>query len=158
MMKKFRLIAAILLLVILTLSLAACDMKHIKDTNGDDDFSLVTITDEDILGKDKYFALGATNKPNGNGYTVSMIGKFSGVWRVAVLSVSGVGYRTINTDMYVESGNCRLVLVYNDEIVYDFNIRGQDSYRIYSSGSSTQNYYLKLAGESAKIGTFDFTW
>lgn len=152
-MKKLRIIALMMLCVLVAISLVACDFGHIKDTNGDEDFTLETITDEDILaGGTKYVAFGSQNLTVGDVHSVT-VKKFSGVWQVAMLELQG-GSAAVTMDMTVAKGNCRVVLICNDEIVHDFDINGQDTYTVHTAGK----YYIKLAGESAEISKMDFTW
>lgn len=152
-MKKAKIIVAALMLLALTLSFAACNFGHIADTNGDDDFTVETIDDDEILTRTKYVAWLAKSSNNNGQYSVT-VKKLSGVWQIADLSMKGYGAAVLKTDMTVESGNCRLVLVHNDKIVHDFNIQGQDSYVVTTSG----NYYLKLVGESAHVSKLNFSW
>lgn len=153
-MKKLKIIAVMLLCVLVALSFVACDLGHIKDTNGDEDFSLVTIGDEDILaGGTKYAAFLSTNNTVGDLHSIT-IQKFSGVWQVATLSLQGNGRAIIKMEACVEKGNCRIVLIHNDQIIHDFNINGSDSYTVNTAGT----YYIKLAGESAQITQMDFSW
>lgn len=153
-MKKLRIIALMLLCVLVAMSLVACDFGHIKDTNGDEDFTLETITDEDILkGETKYVAFGSKNLTVGDVHSVT-VKKFSGVWQVAQLELQGYGRAVASMDMSVVKGNCRVVLICNDKIVHDFNINGQDTYTVNTAGK----YYIKLAGESAEIAKMEFTW
>ena len=151
-MKKVRLIVSALLLVVFALSLSACFL-HIKDTNGDDDFTIQTIDDDEIIQSNKNIAMGAVTTHVGNDYTVK-IKRLSGVMQVADLSLQGIGQAVIRTDMDVKSGNCRLVLVHGNNIIYDFELHGEDSYTVRTSGT----YYLKLVGESAKVTKLNFSW
>lgn len=151
-MKKVRLIAVILTCAVLALSLSAC-VKHIVDTNGDEDFSIQTITDEKIVsGYKSYLAVGSVSTNVGNKHTLR-VKKLSGVWQLGTVTVDN-GSVEIKTDMSVTKGNCRLVLVYGNEIVYDFNINGTDTY----ATNATGKYDIKLVGESAVIRSLEYTF
>ena len=50
-------VAAVVLVVVCGLWFLNSDLEHIEDTNGPDDFSLTTITDENIIKQD----MGALN-------------------------------------------------------------------------------------------------
>ena len=158
-MKRIRLVAMALLLVMLAFSFTACSDKIIADTNGDDDFSLAVIDDAQIKTSDEYFGL-AFATGNAEGYKGIVIGKLSGVWQVVQLQVQGSGRRVrIRTNLVVESGNCRLVLVRgNQQIVNDFDIHGEDYFDLWLTSMSAEYYYIKLAGESAKISQFEFSY
>ena len=150
-MKKVKLIAVILMCILLALSLSACVIKHIDDTNGDDDFSVVTIGDADILNgpSNSLSYLRITTRIN-NTCTVK-VDKFSGIDQLEKIVVSS-GSKTITIELIVTSGNCRLVLTNNREIVYDFSINGTDSYTLESG-----TYRLKLVGESAEISMLKYS-
>ena len=149
-MKKVKIFALVIVCLTLALTLVAC-FGHIEDTNGDEDFSLVTITDDDLINGRGNFLSNNSTEFNIGGVTTLKYGKMSGVTTLETVFV--VNSKTITTEMTTTSGNCRLVLVHNNEIVYDFNINGSDSYTMQDSGS----YYLRLAGESAKVSLLKYS-
>ena len=153
-MTKFSVVAVALLWTLLVASLVACGVGQITDKNGETNFALQTITDEDILGEDNFRAWSATVNTDGYDYSVSVIGKISSVWQVAELTMTGDGVAVITMDAVIASGNCRIVLVHDGEIVHDFNINGRDFYTVYSEG----NYYVKLVSESVHLSKMDFSW
>ena len=145
-MKKFKIIAVAVMCVALTVSLAACIALHIEDTNGEDDFSLAVITEDEIVTASRnYAATGSTYETVGDVHVIT-VEKFSGVWQVGRYDLTE-GSATFNVEMSVKRGNCRLVLVNDGKIVHDFDINGADSYTITTVGE----YYIMLAGESAEI-------
>ena len=147
-MKKVKVLVVAMVCLMLALSLSAC-IGHIEDTNGDDDFSLVTITDSDLVsGKSNSLTNNSMKTTIGN-KTTHKYGKFSGIITLETIRVT-TG-KTITTTMSVTAGNCRLVLVKDGQIVYDFNINGSDSVTLESG-----TYYLRIAGESAKVDSLTY--
>lgn len=118
-MKKF---LSILFCLCLCAALAGCGTQY-EDTNGPDDFSLQTITDENIINLD-VGASGLTySESQFMGITSSEYSakNFNGVeqlyltnfWLPSDFSVY-IGH------LNVKSGNFRLVAINNDEIIFDF--------------------------------------
>ena len=135
----------------LAVSMSACVFKHIPDTNGDDDFTVVTITDDAILNGPSN-SLSNLKVMSHVGFTTTLkIDKFSGVDQLEVIRVTSDS-KTITTEMTVSSGNCRLVLMDDKQILYDFDINGTDSYTL-----EVGKYRLKLVGESAKVDLLKYT-
>lgn len=105
------------------LLLAGCGTEY-EDTNGAEDFSLQTITDENIINLD----LGAS----GVAYTEEDLGgliqsseysskKYNGVERIFLTNYLGASDMEVYIGhMNVKSGNFRMVLINNDEIIYEF--------------------------------------
>ena len=145
-MKKLRVISLILICALTLVTLVAC-FDHIEDTNGEEDFSLVTITDEDFIQYSHSLVSNNSVRTEIGNRTKLKIGKISGIDIIEEFSVFGSGSVTISMNMSVTSGNCRLVLVHNEQIVYDFNINGEDSFVATERG----HYYLKIGGESATV-------
>lgn len=145
-MKKLLCIA---LTISLMLSLFSCGTVY-EDTNGPDDYSLQTITNENIVNLD----IGAS----GLGYSKTEIGgisseeyssrNFNGVERIYLTNY----LLPSDTFVYighlnVKSGNFRLVVVNNDEIIYDFPLDtfGEEFFFENLKGS----FAIHVVGESA---------
>ena len=142
-MKKINIFASLLILCTLT----SCSM-HIKDTNGKDNYSLNTITDETILspsGVIKSMAFQTTV----NGSNVYKAKKFSGVEKIATYKNSF----TLYVNNAVKSGNFRICLACDNVIVKDFTINNSDSFTALDS----KVYDLYIAGESANFEMSYFT-
>lgn len=94
------------------------DLKHIEDTDGPDNYALSTITDENIINQD----MGAlnVNKSTGllsDGITFSSK-KFTGVYRVFLTNFwFDSDFRVDLTNFYVNSGNFRMCIVNDGEII-----------------------------------------
>ena len=136
-------------MLFLVLTLSSC--SHIEDTNGPDDYSLVTLTEDDIL-----------NRPNST-ITVGTIQSNSKIGNKAqgsysATKISGVTtiaeYNTINSSISFEisftcsEGNGLLAIVSNGEIVKLINPNETLSFTLNNSG---YQYKIVVAGESAKL-------
>ena len=126
------------------MSLFCSCASHIEDTNGEDDCSLCSLTDEDIInGTSSLSQRSISNRRNDRG---SMsVEKFSGVRTVDSINVRNTA-ETLTCTVNVNSGNFRAVIVKDGEIFADLTIDGtKNSVKLTESGK----YELKIAGESA---------
>lgn len=136
----------ILLLLIIVLNLTSCSytsFDHIEDENGSDDYSLVNITDEDIINSTSsisYISIYTNNTDSGS----ASIDKFSGVKKLTSISNKD----KIIVSFTVIEGNASLCLVTKDEIIHYFNINENNQEYVIDTN---KKLYLKLAGESANI-------
>lgn len=141
---------ALLLAAVLVFALAACGTEY-ADTNGDDDFTLQTITDENIVKLD-LGASGLTYSEQDFGFGVISTEyyskNFNGVEEIYLTNYLlpssfyiYVGY------LNVSSGNFKLAVVNNDEIIREIPIGtfGEQIYFENIQGS----FAIRLAGESA---------
>lgn len=148
-MKKF--LAIVLTLAVLA-GLSGC-MSHIEDTNGPDDTSLTTLTDEDILGRSlSCTKLMSSTVTRGN-TTRCKAGKFSGVEDLYESDLIWASGTTISVDAAVTEGNARLVLLLDGEIIHEFDVNGTG--QTFSLGEFSGKLCLRIAGESAK---YDITF
>lgn len=143
-MKKFNILASLLFLC----SLASCSL-HIEDTNGKDNYSLNTITDEDILKPTSAVVKSMAVDSEINGNHVNKAKKFSGVER---LDTFKNGF-TLYVNSKINSGNFRICLVSDGVIVKDFKVNQKDNFTALDSKS----YDLYIAGESANFEISYFT-
>lgn len=129
---------------ILLLCAASC-AAHYADTNGDADFSLQTLTEEDILSKNNYLQTMASQSTANNKTKVS-VGKFSGV---RILHIFRSGTHTLTVTPGVTAGNLRLVLCTEDRILHDFALTGEE--QTFTVDASAGSVFFKVAGESAEF-------
>lgn len=93
-------------------------VEHIEDTNGPDDYSLTTITDENIIKRD----IGSRNLHIGtdsfsDSVTISS-GKFTGVYQVFETSFLFDSDFTMDLlSFQISSGNFKMCIVNNGEII-----------------------------------------
>lgn len=140
-MKKLFLIFLLGLLLI-----SSCTLRHIPDTNGDTDYSLNTLTDEDFVKGYSALTQQAVTKKTSTTIKVN-VKKMSGISNLKTLEPKG---KTINikTNLTLNSGNIRLVLMKGKEIIYDFKVNGEDIYKI---SLSEDKYNIRLGAESANF-------
>jgi len=122
--------------------------EHIEDTNGPDNYTLQTITDQNIrkldtgsMGSGKSFS-SLTNT------TTYHSGKFSGVEVIHQSDIWATGLTVQVYDYHVEAGNFRLVLLLDDEIVHEFVPNGEPI-QTCTLGKIDGLLSLRIAGESA---------
>lgn len=137
-----RKIITIITLFLFALILTSC--SEYKDTNGEDDYTLQSITDDEIVDDSNYSVIGSFRNviKNKGSYRVK---KINGVFTIDTFSK---GTYTFTVDFKVSKGNAKLVLCDDDEIIYEFTVN-QDS-QSYTISSSTR-FYLKVAGENSSL-------
>lgn len=142
---------SLLLAFLMVLALSACAAEY-EDTNGDDNFALQTITDEDIIN----LQIGSS----GINYTESSFGSisgneyysknFNGVEQLFVENYIWDSDITISVGyLDVTAGNFRMVVINNDEIIFDvpLNISAETYYFEDINGY----FSVHIAGESANV-------
>lgn len=149
-MKK---LLGIFLMLLLCVTLAGC--KEYEDTNGDDDFTLQTITDENII----HLETGASNLT----YKESNIGalksaeytskNFNGVEQLYLTSFWGKSDIEIYIGhMNVKKGNFKLAVINNDEIIKEIPL---DAFgETYRFEDLEGDFSIHLAGESAAFSFY----
>lgn len=123
--------------------------KEYKDTNGEENFSLCKITDEDIIeGMDSTTLNIVTFDESKNEYWY--LGKFFNGSTTLGTANSLTSSDTIEIQKFsVTKGNARLLILADDEIVYDFT--PNESNQSFSLGNLTGNIRLIIAGESSNF-------
>ena len=128
------------------------DLKHIEDTNGPEDYTLTTITDENIIKQD----MGARNVSKSTGLLNDGVtfksDKFTGVYRVFqtnfffdsdfLMDVAG---------FWVNSGNFRMCIVNDGKIIATVE---PGMFATCELSDLNGSFELVIAGESAD---FEFT-
>ena len=130
-------------------TLASCgfdNLTHSEDTNGEDDISLCSLTEEDLLEKHPHALFNMSSTSSNNTKTTFKCNIFSGVSDIASYTIKEKTSFTITS--LIESGN-------GDFFIY------QDGKRIYSIGfpyndtivlsDVTGKISFRIAGESAKM-------
>lgn len=129
------------------------DLEHIEDTNGADNYTLQTITDENICKRDMG-ALNVTESEDIIGDSVTYKSdKFTGVYEV--YSTNTVTNRLeVRVDhARVDAGNFKMVLCVDDEIVHTFALN--ELMQTFVLEDVKGYVSLRIAGESAD---FMFTY
>ena len=131
------------------LSLASCgfdNLTHIDDTNGEDDISLCSLTEEDLLEKHPHALFNMSSTSSNNTKTTFKCNIFSGVSDIASYTIKEETSFTVTS--LIEQGN-------GDFFIY------QDCKRIQTIGfpydgtilvnSVAGKIHFRIAGESAKM-------
>lgn len=143
---------AVAVVVICGYSFLNSDLKHIEDTNGPDDYTLTTITDENIIKQD----MGALNVSKSTGLLNDGVtfksDKFTGVYRVFqtnfffdsdfLMDVAG---------FWVNNGNFRMCIVNDGKIIANVE---PGMFATCELSDLNGSFELVIAGESAD---FEFT-
>ena len=149
-MKK---LLSLLFVAVLCLSLTACGETY-EDTNGADDFTLQTITDENIIKMDTG-ASGLSYEETNVGLLKSSeysAKNFNGVEQIYFTSFIGKSDVEVYIGhMNVEKGNFKLAVVLDDEIIKEIPL---DAFsESYYFEDIKGDFSVRVAGESA---AFDF--
>lgn len=146
-------IIVIVFVVVFAIWMFNSDLEHIEDTNGADNYSLQQITDDNIINMD----IGALNlvetKELLNNLPTYKSDKFTGVSDIYNTNIWGNRFEITIYNLQVKSGNLRLVLIHNDEIVHEFKVNELSETYVLENPDGT--VALRLAGESAD---FEFSY
>lgn len=152
--KRGPLIFAIVFVVVFCVMVFSGDkLEHIEDKNGPDNYNLQQITDYNIINMD----MGAKNLSEKTSALSSLpeysSKKFTGVAEIYTTNVWGNRLDITLYNLWVESGNFRVVLVHNDEIVHEFKLN--ELSQTYTLEKPNGTVSLRIAGESAD---FEFSY
>ena len=134
------------LLILLIISISTlCSCSHIEDKNGIEDYSLTTISKQDILDN-KYSQIKSNSIMNSSNNKITFtVKKFSGEELIKTFNLSNKTM-TFTSNIKLYSGNLRIVLCSNDRILKDFSMSVCFEYKL--PGQSICNivlfYYLLL--------------
>ena len=140
---------AIVLVVVAVIWFLNDDLQHIADTNGPDDDSLTTITDQQIVDQ----SIGALNVKTQTGFISGMVtvssDKFTGVYEI--LYDNYIGASDFYLQLYeftVTSGNFKMCVVHDGKIVATLEPGGFVEYLLEDISGTVS---LVIAGESAEF-------
>ena len=141
-------VAAALLIIVGGIWLFLSKVEHIEDTNGPDNYSLTTITDQNIIKRD----MGATGLSRskslltGDTHTFSS-DKFTGVEEIMYNNyiLNSSDYFTIY-NYEIKEGNMKMVVVLDDEIIAELEPGMVVEYDFKDVNGTLS---LRIAGESA---------
>ena len=146
-------VGAVAIIAVAAVWFLSDDLEHIEDTNGADNFSLQTITDSNIIKMD----MGALNvtesKSSITNTTTYSSKKFTGVAEIYGENIWGNRFDITINHANVNSGNFRIVLLQNDEIVHEFTLN--ELTQSYTLKNPSGHIALRIAGESADF-MFDY--
>lgn len=147
-------VAVVVFVGVAAVWLLQSDVKHIEDTNGEDNYKLQTITDANIIKMD-IGSLGSKSSTDSLTNTEKFYSnKFTGVVEIFNENIKTNRMEFMVNHAQVTKGNFRLVLVVNDEIVHDFELNELMQTHVLEDVSG--NVSLRIAGESAEY-MFDYT-
>ena len=153
-MKKLLLgIAAVVMIVVAAVWFMGDDLEHIEDTNGADNYSLQTITDENICALD-VGALNVEKKKALIGETVTYRSDcFTGVYEIFTENLITNRFEITVNHAQVNAGNFKMVLCVDDEIVHSFALNELTQTFVLEDVAGA--IALRIAGESADF-RFDY--
>lgn len=148
-----RKLITIILIMCICLSIGGCGTTY-EDTNGENNFELQTITDENIIHLETG-ASGLSYKETNIGFLHSSeysSKNFNGVEQIYLTNFIGPSdiYVYIG-HMNVKGGNFRLVVINEDKIIHEFDLNTFNEEILFENLTGT--FSIHVAGESAK---FDF--
>lgn len=157
-LKKFlwSIFAIVILAVFVVFFLTNDMVEHIEDTNGADNFTLQTITDENIVNHDMGMIGGIGVKTNLFGGSVTISAKkFTGVYDILYNNYIGKSdFHLQLTGLTVTEGNFKAAVVHNDKIVDVLEFNSEDPFIDYWLEDIEGSVHLTIAGESA---AFEFS-
>lgn len=137
-------------IIILILCIVLVGCKSYEDTNGPDNYSLETITDEMIIKGTSSSSVGmiSSKKTNDGDTTIKeKVKRFNGVRTLYTLE-KNTSY-VLALDASVTKGNARIIIVSDTEILADFLVNGEDQLiPIDTSIAGDSKVYIKIAGEA----------
>lgn len=151
----------IVISIVLLIILAVCavwmlrtGIKHIDDTNGEKNYALQQITDENIIKQDRG-SIGAIHERASSitNTTSYYARKFTGVGEIYYENTTTALFEITVNNFYITSGNMKLVLLVDDEIVHEFTPNKLT--QTFSMKNVKGTVSLRVAGESAAF-EFDY--
>lgn len=138
-----------MLAFLLLFSLTGCGYGHIKDQNGDENYSLCVLTEADLKAENPLcFEVGSIKRFSSGKDGISFglkTAKLSGIKKCFSFTVKeGFGYR-LDVNATISAGNIAVYVLFGGEIVRYFGIGEKDSFVADEVGS----YSLMVAGERA---------
>lgn len=140
-------------IAVFALWMLSSDLEHIEDINGPDVYKLQQINDSNIIKMDTG-SLNLTEKTEVlSSLPLYTSKKYTGVSEIYKTNIISNRFEITLYNLWVKSGNLRVVLVYNDEIVHDFKLN--ELTQTYTLENVKGTVSLRIAGESAD---FEFSY
>ena len=148
MKKKLPLIGAVIFVIVFAVMMfSSPKIEHVEDTNGAENYRLQTITDSNIILRD----IGAkglkTTTNNITDTTEYKADKFTGVEEIYGVNIKGNRIDITMTNLQVDSGNFKAVVLHNDEIVHEFKLN--EMMETFTLKNPDGYVAIRIAGESA---------
>lgn len=149
--KLISFIVVVVFLVVFAIWMFSSDLEHIEDTNGAT-FQLQQITDSNIINMD-IGALNVSKTKTPLSETEYSSDKFTGVYDIFTTDIVGNRFDVTLFNTVENSGNFKVVLIHNDEIVHEFKLN--ELMQTYTLENPHGAVSLRIAGESAD---FEFSY
>lgn len=136
------------MLLFTLLMVTSCAVKHIEDTNGPTDQTLCELSNDELTIKNpKFFTQNA--KLNSNKDKVKFtVNKMSGVKIIHSFTVKADETYHFNVKNNVFSGNAKIYVYNNGNIIYDILLNNEKEIDISNVSGKTE---FRIAAESAKL-------
>ncbi len=146
-------VGIVIFIVVFAIWMFSSNIEHIEDTNGSDNYQLQQITDSNIINMD----IGALNyKEHTDAITNTTTyssDKFTGVAEIYTTNIIGNRFDITINHAQVNSGNFKIVLIHNNEIVHEFKLN--ELTQTFTLEKPNGTVALRIAGESADF-MFDY--
>lgn len=144
-------IAVVVFLAVFAVWMLNSDLEHIEDLNGEDNYSLATITDQQIIDHDMGYLNLKKSKGILSGNLIEFSSdKFTGVCQIFLEEVLISNDFVVEvTNFVVNSGNFEMVVLLDGEIVARLKPDAENLFTEYHMGDVSGEVSLVIAGESA---------
>lgn len=139
MRKVYKLIITLFICIFLT----GCFGSHIEDLNGETDYSLSTLTQNDLIGGTKTSIIAGNLTTSTNNKFKQKVKKMSGVSQLFELDSND----TYTIEFNVTSGNGLVGIICDDEIIEVVEANSKITITV----PSKKDYEVKIAGESCEF-------
>ncbi len=144
-----RIIASVLAAALLLLPLCSCSsVQHIEDTNGAEDISLCTLTEEELVSPHPQYIMQGSKLNQKSGAISFATRKMSGVMILDKFTVKAGETYEFTGATTVNSGNVRIYIVCDGEIVLDIPTGYTTNFTLSGVEGKCE---LRAAAESAKF-------
>lgn len=137
-----------ILIIMMALVLVSCGKLEIADTNGEANYELCQLNEDDLLKKSpKYFVKNCTTTNNNEKATFE-VALMSGVKSVFTYNAKKDDTRNFTVKSEVFEGNVKIFVCNKGKIIYDVPINSDVNVKIASVEGKVE---FRVAGESAKL-------
>lgn len=144
-----RIIASVLAAALLLLPLCSCsNMQHIEDTNGAEDTSLCTLTEEELVSPHPHYIMQGSKLNQKSGAISFATRKMSGVMILDKFTVKAGETYEFTGAVTVNSGNVRIYVICDGKIVLDIPTEFFNSLPLSGVEGKCE---LRVAAESANF-------
>lgn len=146
-------VGVVVLIAVVAVWMLNSDLEHIEDTNGADNYALQQINNDNIINMDTGALNLTETKELFNNLPTYKSDKYTGVSEIYMTNMIGNRFDITLYNTTVRSGNLKIVLVHNNEIVHEFKLN--ELVQTYTLENPNGTVALRIAGESAD---FEFSY